>query len=135
MRIKGYRDSNDISGAARGEGRTAVTRKQPDKLYASGLAELDDLPPAERAALGKRLSPKDVERERLDVTEDFVALLLRDLDAHAPQEIRDALELSALCLADARAGLGLRRHTQPVLTPRTTRRRAVAVQTAEEVHP
>ena len=102
------------------------------QLYSSGLAELDDLTPEELRALRRRMPREKVELERLEIAEDMARLLLRDLDADVPQDVRDGLDLCLLCLEEVRAGLGLKQRTVSILTPRPKRRRVVSAQTAEE---
>jgi hypothetical protein len=117
----------DIAGAARGG---AVVAKA--KLYETGLEELEDLPPSERHALIRRLTPEQVQKEQLELAEDMTDLLLHNLGAKVPQDVRDNLELVQLCLSEVRAGLGLRPRTITILTPRPKRQRMTQVQTAEE---
>jgi hypothetical protein len=81
--------------------------RKPANLYELGLAELDDLSVAERAALNRRLTPEQICRERHEMAEDMALLLLRDLDADAPRDVRESLELCLLCLDEIRAGLKL----------------------------
>jgi hypothetical protein len=107
-----------------------MAREATNKLYTSGLAELETLDQAERVALGRRLTPEQVERERLDVIEDFVAMILRDLHKTAPRDVVENLELMQLCLYEIRVALRRRRHTQPLVAPRAKRKRTKQAQCA-----